>query len=232
MWGMALAVGLASPGCIAPPERDVHWGGSSGQDSALYSKSRHKKARSNATLALVFGYMCAGVAAVLAVVTPFTCTGDHPSDCRATVAVGLSAGAVTSLLLPCGYYQKSVADRWLGAMRGSPAAPGVPGGFGALPEGPALPGGPREPASAACESRAPPGLLYLPTGEPFPAGGERHAVIRVSGPGDPVVARLVARTPILRWPVLAVPRADGGEDLAVGEEARAALAESGARRLE
>ncbi|MCI0341032.1 MAG: hypothetical protein L0216_07735 [Planctomycetales bacterium] len=70
--------------------------------------------------------------------------------------------------------------------------------------------------------------LYVPCG---PAGTVPPAVpgglsiVRVSGPADPVVARLAGRVPVLNWPVLERPTAEGGVELAVGpEEVERALA--------
>ncbi|MCI0341033.1 MAG: hypothetical protein L0216_07740 [Planctomycetales bacterium] len=71
------------------------------------------------------------------------------------------------------------------------------------------------------------GRLYLASGSPEPEGALLCEIVPVRGPDDPVVARLAARLPVLRWPVPERPGPDGGTRWDVGPEAVAAALGAG-----
>ncbi|MCI0342396.1 MAG: hypothetical protein L0216_14850 [Planctomycetales bacterium] len=244
--------GLASAGCIQFPERDGRWlaMGSTSQEERLLYATRMK---TNGTVAGAIGTPIGTVGLIVYVIglamiiDPNATTTDMNNGL--SLALGGAVVGATGLGIGITGFQSRAKWAEVIAAGASPHVPIFPGGP-ILPPPPPVPGGgqpqpapppvrppeepPRRPAGedlALPDGRWLPAVtrLFLPAGEALPAGGDRCSIVRVSGPGDPVVARLAARVPALRWPVLEAPAPDSGDTtLVVGAEAVAgALARPG-----
>ncbi|MCI0342393.1 MAG: hypothetical protein L0216_14835 [Planctomycetales bacterium] len=205
------SLALLAEGCAASPRRDEAFLSLDGRGRAAYARERVET--SNQVLAAGLTLVAAGLASIAAgwYLTEY----DH----RARPSPGSLGdrtfphfwGGVALLAIGVPMATGGAADRiaWgraLDQSRGDPwdgrIAPARPPGETARAAGPRA----RD-------------AVYVPAGNPLPEGAEEATVIRLGGPADPVVARLAARVPVLRWPVLERSAPDGETDLLVGDDA-------------
>ncbi len=195
-------------GCAGSPRRDERFLAFDGRGRATYARERVEE--SNQVLAAGLTLAAAGLVSVA--------TGWYLTeyDRRARPSPGSLGdrtfphfwGGVALLAFGAPIATGGAADRiaWGRALDQSRGDPWEGRLLPAQWPGPAA-RGPKRPAGE---------VLYLPAGSPVPSGAEGLAVVRVEGPADPVVARLAARAPVLRWPVRGAPEGSGATSAARG----------------
>ena len=248
--GVAFVACLFGQGCFTTPERDARWSAQRfGLEESEVQYARAKKG--NATAVVVVGWVSVILTAVVGGVAGVAAELTGSEEAVAVYVGALCTGGGMMAYVEWAQKCRRAWDRELSRLSADRyTAHGTSGASpkGELHDSKLITDGavrrddPRHARASGSESPCGPTLdsgqdgrsrrvrLYLPTGHALPPGGGHVEVIRVSGPADPIAARLAGRVTVLRWPILEIPVGEDGEStLSVGGAAVESLLSAGTR---